>query len=514
MKDIDKAIADLLARHQIKDYDKQTKNDIIHTLSVYHEELLFQNDELKRVNQELQQINQEYESLFMDAPVGYLLITEDYKIEKFNHYGAKIFENYYLLNKNLSDFVDQKSQDKLYFFLKYSFEKKTPQNCELKLNLKSATKQVKLISNYLFSKKQKLIRLAIIDISREYHYRKQIEYLSFHDQLTDLYNRRFFEEEAQRLNVERMLPLGIIMADLNGLKLVNDAFGHRQGDELLINTAKKLKSFTREEDMLARLGGDEFVFLLPQTSEQELKKIMKRMDNACEGVGIGDVKLSVAFGYAIKNCSDQSLESLMGLAETRMYKNKLYKKTSERKNIIMGVLSALHDKNPREALHSQRVSELAYRLGEAVGLDQSTLINLKTAGLLHDIGKVSIDYTILDKTDFLLVREYEEIKKHAEIGYRILDSSREFADIAEIVLSHHERPDGKGYPRGLVNGQIPLESKIICICDAYDAMTSDRPYRRAKNKTEAISELQKMQGKQFDQELVGTFIEMINNESN
>jgi len=177
--------------------------------------------------------------------------------------------------------------------------------------------------------------------------------------------------------------------------------------------------------------------------------------------------------------------------------------------VIEGISATLHEKHPREEEHSRRVSGLAVQLGKALHLEDSVLVNLQTAGLLHDIGKIALDYRMIEKSSGLTEEEYAEVKKHSEIGYRILMTSGSFGDITGMVLSHHERMDGKGYPRQLKAGEIMLEARILCICDAFDAMTSNRPYRQALSVQEAVDELRRGSGQQFDGSLVKVFIEEV-----
>jgi len=194
-----------------------------------------------------------------------------------------------------------------------------------------------------------------------------------------------------------------------------------------------------------------------------------------------------------------------------MYTNKIFSEQSKKSEVILTMLSTLHEKHPREEEHSKRVSQLSYDLGKAIDMKGDRLEMLKTAGLLHDIGKIAIDYSIIEKAGKLTENEYEEIKKHPEIGYRILKTSIEYEDISKIVLYHHEKVDGSGYPEGIKEYKIPLESKIICIVDAYDAMVSSRPYKRKMTKEEAIDELKKYSNTQFDLELVEVFTNKVLN---
>lgn len=349
------------------------------------------------------------------------------------------------------------------------------------------------------------------DISDRKKMEDRLEYLSYHDQLTGLYNRRFFEEELLRMDIESSLPLTIIMADVNGLKLVNDSFGHAAGDELLRKVAKVMENGFRKNDIIARLGGDEFVVLLPYTDIDDAKQIIRNIKNMALKEKAGTVDVSISFGYSTKTAREDKIQDILKKAEDYMYKEKLFEGPSMRGKTINTIISTLHEKNKREEQHSHRVSSLCESMGRALDLSEDDIKELKTVGLLHDIGKIAIEENILNKPGKLTEEEWVEIKKHPEIGYRILRTVSEMSEMAEHVLAHHERFDGKGYPKGLKGEQIPLQSRIIAIADSYDAMVSERSYRNALPEEVAVKELQSNTGSQFDPELTKVFIEKVLN---
>lgn len=347
------------------------------------------------------------------------------------------------------------------------------------------------------------------DITDERKNQKKIEFLSYNDQLTGLYNRRFFEEEIERLNNKENLPLTIVMADVNGLKLINDSFGHAAGDELLKKVSAVMLNACADKGIISRVGGDEFVILLPKTNELEAGKILKRISKLASKEKVESINLSISFGFDTKHYDDENVFEVLKKAENFMYKKKLFESPSMRGKTIGAIINTLHEKNKREEQHSHRVSEYCNLLGKAMNLPDGEIQELKTVGLLHDIGKVAIDENILNKPGKLTDEEWKEIKRHPEIGYRILSSVNDMAEMSEYVLAHHERWDGKGYPKGLKGEQIPLKSRIIAIADAFDAMISERSYRSALSKEIAVEELIKNAGIQFDPELVKIFIEKI-----
>lgn len=358
---------------------------------------------------------------------------------------------------------------------------------------------------------KKHLHVLCRDITDRKDLEQKLQYLSYHDQLTGLYNRRFFENELKRLNHQSALPLSIVMADVNGLKLINDAFGHSTGDKLLQKVAAVLTKGVRTQDLVARLGGDEFVILLPNTEASDAEEIVKRLKTRVSEQRIESLNLSVSFGISTKLHKKQKIHEILTSAEDDMYKKKLYESPSIRSKNINIIMNTLNERSSREEAHSHRVSELCESIGKALDFSDEKILELKAIGLLHDIGKIAIDGDILNKAGKLTEEEWKEIKRHPEIGYRLLSSVNEMSDIADYVLAHHEKWDGTGYPKGLKGEEIPLSARIIAIADAYDAMTSERSYRKPLTHSEAIEELKRCSGSQFDPKLVEVFANYLNN---
>jgi diguanylate cyclase (GGDEF)-like protein/PAS domain S-box-containing protein len=351
--------------------------------------------------------------------------------------------------------------------------------------------------------------LVFRDFSEKKQKQEKIEFLSYHDQLTGLYNRRFYEEELARLDTERNLPMTIVMGDVNGLKLINDSFGHVIGDELLKKVAEVMIKGCRADDIIARLGGDEFVIILPKTDASESNRIIKRINDLLLKEKLESIDISVSFGWETKNNAEEKVEVIFSNAEDNMYKKKLVGSPHMRENTITAIISTLHEKSKREKQHSDRVSVLCKSMGEALGLPNNNIEELKSVGLLHDIGKIGIDENILNKPGKLTENDWKEIKLHPEIGYRILSTVYEMAEMAKYVLHHHERWDGKGYPKGLKGEEILLQARIIAVADSYDAMTSDRDYKKVLSEEEAINEIRRCSGTQFDPYIARVFVEKV-----
>ena len=359
--------------------------------------------------------------------------------------------------------------------------------------------------------------LGLIGISRDISERKarekEILYLNYHDILTGLFNRTFFEQELGRIDAIDNLPLSILVGDINGLKLINDAFGHGEGDNLLREVAGVLQSSCRPGDIIARIGGDEFCVLLPKADNAEARSIFSRIMEACQVYDNDENRktyyMSISLGYATKTNEQESFDELYKTAEEHMYRRKLLESKSLHSSIISSIKTTLNEKSLETEAHAERMAAMAKQLGKSIGLNEEDLVSVELAATLHDIGKISLDSNILAKTGKLNEADWIEIKKHPEVGFRIAQTVPELMRISEFILSHHERWDGKGYPQGLAGEDIPLISRIIAVVDSFDAMTQDRAYRKALTIDQAVQEIRKNAGTQFDPKLALVFVETV-----
>ena len=361
----------------------------------------------------------------------------------------------------------------------------------------------------IFMSGRRCMCVSMEDITNRKVAEEQILRMSYHDEMTGLYNRRFYEEELRRLDTPRNLPLSFVIGDVNGLKLVNDSFGHLKGDELLRTVANVLKSECRADDILVRLSGDEFAVLLPKSGPAEAENLLNRFRKRLAQERVGLLEVSVAFGSATKEAAEEPFSIAFKTAEDSMYRSKVYESHSIQNRTISLIMNSLLENNPREQQHSNRVSELCVDLAMGMGQSDAEVSRIRLAGLMHDIGKIGLRESVLNKQGVLTQIEREEMEKHPEIGYRILNSVSDFSEISECVLQHHERWDGAGYPNGLKGLEIQLSARMIAVADTYDAMTSERSYRERLEPKEAFDELSRCSGTQFDPEVVKAFNEML-----
>ncbi|MGD9569168.1 MAG: HD domain-containing phosphohydrolase [Sedimentibacter sp.] len=393
----------------------------------------------------------------------------------------------------------------------YVLEKRyiKPDNTEIWINKKISSLKINNFEDYN--------HLCIIeDISERKEKEAQIQYMIDHDYMTNLYNRKHFEELMADIENSCCVPVSIISVDINGLRMINDAFGYSEGDNLIVKASEILKESIRPNDFLSRTGGDEFVLMLLNTNNEEAHEIIRNIENKCLHYNnINKTKLyeiNFSMGCATKeNSDDISIFNAVKTADEDLRNNMLLNRKSSHSNIITSMLATVYEKSQETEEHAIRLKYISRKIGEILKLSNKSISELELLAMLHDIGKVGIDERVLNKDSDLNSEEWAMMKKHPEIGYRIAKSSIDLEPIADYILCHHERWDGNGYPRGLKGEEIPLLSRIIAVADAYDAMTQDRVYRKALTKEQAINEIQKNAGKQFDWDIAQSFIENVNN---
>ncbi len=352
----------------------------------------------------------------------------------------------------------------------------------------------------------------LMDITSRKRSEDQLTFVSNHDYLTNLYNRRYFVNSFNSFISKGLVSIGLIMIDINGLKIINDAYGHVKGDEAIKRVSNLLMDiFNQEDEVVARIGGDEFAILLTNKTAEEMQFYKDKLIEFSKNMSVNNVQVSLAVGYEILKESDHGIDELLSRAEKQLYRHKVTVGESIRNHAIKAIFNTLTDKYQEEKAHSAKVSLYCKQIGTLLGLDKEDIDILELAGMYHDIGKISLPDAILDKPGKLTEEEYDVVKTHTQIGYQILRAADEYSGIAEFALSHHERWDGRGYPKKLKGEEIPLFSRIICVADSFEAMTSNRPYRKGMPIEDAIIEIKKCSGSQFDPKIANVFISVLLN---
>ncbi len=355
-------------------------------------------------------------------------------------------------------------------------------------------------------------RGVVRDVTERKMYEDKLKFLSLRDRLTGIYNRTYFDNEISRLGESREYPITIIVCDLDGLKLINDTLGHHKGDQLLINCAQLLKKNLRSSDILARVGGDEFVAIMPRTDKKTAELIFKRIRSAVDKYNEtnSQLPLSISMGYAISEKGTSPLLETYKEADDLMYRDKLHKGAGAKSQIINSLMITLGERDFITEGHASRLEDLCRKMGKEVNLSQKQISDLSLLAQVHDLGKVGIPDHILLKQGDLSDEEWKIMRTHPEKGHRIASASADLHGIADLILHHHEWWDGNGYPKGLAGEDIPVECRILAVVDAFDAMTSDRPYMQAISIKEAVKELKQKIGSQFDPRMVDVFLNIIN----
>jgi diguanylate cyclase (GGDEF)-like protein len=321
------------------------------------------------------------------------------------------------------------------------------------------------------------------------------------DALTGLGNRRaLIGELERRLSADEIEPAVLALFDLDGFKAYNDMFGHPAGDLLLRRLGARLAAIGEPGEAF-RMGGDEFCVLLPAEGASGLVgRAQLALSDAGEGFGI-----SASAGTVALPAEARTVSEALAIADRRMYAHKRGDRRSASNQSKDVLLRAVHERSPNLGLHGGEVAELAGRTAERLGLDLEEVRAARQGAELHDIGKLAVPDSILNKPGPLDDAEWAFMRRHTLIGERILAAAPALTDVARLVRSSHERWDGHGYPDGLVAESIPLGARVIAVCDAWDAMVSDRPYRRAMSHADALAELERCAGSQFDPAAVEAF---------
>ena len=478
---------------------------------VGHEEIT----ERKQIENALRQSESYYRTIFETSGSAMLIVEEDTTIslvnsnfEELSGYSREELEG----KKSWNDFVHsvdvaRRRQNQP---SRHHSATEAPLQYEIRLLTRnSEARDVFLTLDMIPGSKQSIV--SCLDITQRKQMEEKLKEISFHDSLTGLYNRNFFEEEMTRLEDGRYSPVGIVVCDLDGLKFINDTLGHQSGDQMLVHVADILRHNFRFSDIIARIGGDEFAVLLTEIDSGIMEQMLQRLRQAVQEYNNTEpeIPLSLSMGHALGEGAKVDMQALFRQADNRMYREKIQREGSARSAILQALTGSMQARDFNTQGHCDRLQGLAASLGSSLELSQDIMNDLHLLARFHDLGKVGISDHILFKPGPLTEEEWGQMRQHCEIGHRIASSVPDLETIADLILKHHERWDGQGYPLGLSGEDIPLACRILAIADAYDAMTRDRPYRRAMSREKAISELRRFAGTQFDPELVEQFIPII-----
>jgi diguanylate cyclase (GGDEF)-like protein/putative nucleotidyltransferase with HDIG domain len=366
---------------------------------------------------------------------------------------------------------------------------------------------------------------------------KQLKELAMTDKLTGLFNHHYLQIKLDQIILntkEAGVTFGLVLLDVDNFKILNDTYGYSFGDRILCEIAQFLRSEIGKEGSIYRYGGDKFAIIFTPAKLEIIESIVINLRKNFSKLNFQSdaqepLRLTFSTGFSIYPDLAQTKDELFSQADTALYhaKNQGKDSSSLYHNVFAylenhlpesdieftagckAILATLSIKDKYTIGHSERVQNYVDRFAEALGLDSSFRRTLNFAALLHDIGKIEIPQSILNKKEQLTEEEFEQIKKHPLYGVQILEPLGHIENLGDIVKYHHERFDGQGYPEGLKGEQIPLGARILCIADSFDAMLSIRPYTRNKTLDESLAELERCAGSQFDPKLAPRFIEAI-----
>ena len=362
------------------------------------------------------------------------------------------------------------------------------------------------LGNVIVAQDMRVVKMLQQEALENKRSRDRLYYLSYHDSLTGLYNRGYFEDYMVNFDREKYPLCGFIICDMDNLKLVNDTLGHQEGDEIIIQCAKAINESIISEGIVARIGGDEFAVLIQCVNREEFDSNYYNIKTSIDkyNESMPKIPISMSIGTA---CGDRSFLpiDLFKEADDNMYRNKLKQSYETKKVMVNSIKRALISRDYVDGGHVDRIKFICEEMGRQMNLSRQQIKNLRLLSKYHDIGKVGVPESILYKPDKLSYNELVEVRRHCEIGYRISKTTPKLQVISELILKHHERWDGNGYPLGLKREEIPIECRIMAVADAYDVMTSGRPYKVAKSHEEALKEILDESGKQFDPSVVDVF---------
>lgn len=467
------------------------------------------------IAEKLKESESRYKELFDNASALIFTFNKNHRITSCN----KTFKETFMIDENkqilhLDDLFSDATSSR---YSKQTFFEACLDNIDNRLelemkNLKGDLLFIEMRNRVIYDSGEIVeIQSVANDITEKKSAEKKVKFLMEHDALTGLYNRLYFDGKLEEHAQSHHRNISIIVGDVNGLKMINDAFGHKYGDALLQEISKVFLSvFDEQTDIIARLSGDEFAIL---TFRKNIDLLIDRVNVICKGQRVFPFPMDISLGYAIQKNKSQSIDSLFREADHQMYRKKLRESKRIKSMMIQSLQNQLSENSLETFDHCHRMKNTAEQIGIMLNMSEAMMEELELTILMHDIGMVSIPSEIVEKTEPLTNDERKIINNHSEIGYHLLISSPNLAGVGEYVLSHHENYDGTGYPQGLKGMEIPLVSRIVAVADGYDAMTTHRPYRVVISPLEAIEDIKKESGKKYDPSVVHAFIKYFETEN-
>ncbi len=467
-----------------------------------------------RIQYQLMWSENRYRTIFNHSGSAFLIVDENLKILLSNPQAERLLDLPSAKIDNiayLTDFLPDTEVGRLKEYNRRRLQRdpQIPRQYEMKYKDSRGNLKDVIVSAEVIPQTTQTV-LSIIDITEWKKTEAELQFLNLHDRLTGLYNRVYFEQELRRYETDPGQEVGLIMADVNGLKLINTTFGSEAGDQVLVTTARLLNECF-EEHLVARIGGDEFAVLIEKDKNVDLEQACQLFRRNVEKYNKDHdgYPLDISLGYACSGADGVNMSELLRKADDAMGREKLHSNNSTRNSQVQILSKALECRDFITEGHAERVQNLIISTGQLAGLSEQRLSDLKLFAQFHDIGKVGIPDQILFKKGRLTADEWEIMKQHCEIGYRIAQSTPDIYPIADWILKHHENWDGSGYPLGLAGEEIPIECRILAVADTFDAMTNDRPYRKAQSTQAAIEEILRCAGTQFDPHIVELFVKTV-----
>lgn len=383
---------------------------------------------------------------------------------------------------------------------------------------------------------------GVLVVARDISERKILEdklySMTLRDDLTGLYNQSYLKKrlkEELQVATANNYSLAFFLMDIDDFKFYNDWFGHLAGDEFLYRFSQLINKCVREGDILGRYGGDEFAVILPGAGRETAQRLAERLCYTVENYIFPNRnimprgKITVSLGMAVFPENGKTAEDLITIADESMYRckrrvksivraqipvtknfqNELKETNIKLFNAVQTVLGIIRAKDTETYMHLEKVADYTGLLCQSLNLNEEQARDVKLAALLHDVGKIEIPRYILNKISKLTLEEWAIVKQHPKWGAEMVQTIEKLEYIVFLILHHHERFDGKGYPAGLKGDEIPFGSRIISVVDSFDAMTNVRPYRKSKDFFSALKEIEKCKGTQFDPDIADAFIKVV-----